>query len=84
MGPVFVIVVEIFREKSFEVPLIQGKDVIEQVTPATPDPALGNTVLPRALEGGLHAFDLHGSNRSWNFQSILSVVIEDEVFGADW
>jgi hypothetical protein len=81
MSSVLVVVVEIFREKSFEVPLIQGNDVIEQVTPATPDPALGNTVLPRALDGGLHAFDLHGSNRSWNFQSILSVVIEDEEFG---
>ena len=81
MSSVLVVVAKIFREQSFEVLLIQRNDVIEQVTPATPDPALGNTVLPRALDGSLHVFDLHGSNRSWNFQSILSVVIEDEEFG---
>ncbi len=61
--------------------LVQRDDLIEQLTSATADPALRDSILPRALDGGSHAAHLHGSNRSRDFQSILCVVIQDEELG---
>jgi len=58
--------------------LIQRDDLIEQLAPAAADPALRDSILPRALDGGLHAAQLHGLNRSRDFQSILCVVIQNE------
>ena len=58
--------------------LVQGDDVVQQFTSATANPALSNSVLPRALDGGLKASNPHGSNRRGNFQPVLCVVIEDE------
>lgn len=61
--------------------LVHRNDMVEQVPSATADPALGHAVLPRALDGGLQACDLHGSNRSRHFQSILCIMIKDEKLG---
>ena len=61
--------------------LVQSNDVVEQIPSAAADPALSNTVLPRAPDGSLRGDDLHGSNRSWNFPSILRIVIKDEELG---
>jgi hypothetical protein len=61
--------------------LVQSNDVVEQIPSAAADPALSNTVLPRAPDGSLRGDDLHGSNRGWNFQSILCIVIKDEELG---
>jgi len=61
--------------------LVQSNDVVEQVPSAAADPALSNTVLPRAPDGSLRGDDLHGSNRGWNFPSILCIVIKDEELG---
>ena len=58
--------------------LVQGDDVVQQLTSATANPALSNSVLPRALDGGLKASNPHGSNRRGNFQPVLCVVIEDK------
>ena len=58
--------------------LIQRDDLIEQLAPAAADPALRDSILPRALDGGLHAAQLHGLNRSRDFQSILCVVNQNE------
>ena len=58
--------------------LVQGDDVVQQLTSATANPALSNSVLPGALDGGLKASNPHGSNRRGNFQPVLCVVIEDK------
>ncbi len=47
--------------------LVQRNDMVEQFASAASDPTLPDAVLPRALDGGLHARDLHGSNRSRDF-----------------
>ena len=61
--------------------LVQSNDVVEHIPSAAADPALSNTVLPRAPDGSLRGDDLHGSNRGWNFESILCIVIKDQELG---
>jgi len=63
------------------VSLVQRNDLIEQFAPAASHPELRETVLPGTLNGGLHAGDLHGSNRSRNVQPVLCVVVKDEELG---
>ena len=78
---VVVVVREVIGEESLQMSLVQGNDLVEQFASAASDPTLRDAVLPRALDGGLHARDLHGSNRSRDFQSILRVVVKDEELG---
>jgi hypothetical protein len=68
--------VNIVGEKSFEVALVQGDNLVEQVTSATAKPALSNAVLPGTLNGGLDRSNLHRTNGNWNFQPIFRVVIK--------
>src|SRR5258708_3800298 len=75
---VVVVVREVIGEESLQVSLVQRDDLVEQFASAASDPTLRDAVLPRALDGGLHARDLHGSNRSRDFQSILRFVVKDE------
>ena len=56
-------------QESLQMVLVQSNDVVEQIPSAAADPALSNTVLPRAPDGSLRGDDFHGSNRGWNFQS---------------
>ena len=45
-------------------------------------PAFRNTVLPGALDGGLHGRDLQGAKGSGYFQTIFLVVIEEQDAGS--
>ena len=78
---VVMIIGHVFKEESLQMVLVQSNDVVEHIPSAAADPALSNTVLPRAPDGSLRGDDLHGSNRGWNFQSILCIVIKDEELG---
>ena len=78
MRAILVIVAKVICKKSFQVSLVHGKDVIEQITTAASHPALGHSILPRALDRGLHASDLQGANRSQYFQAVFLVVIEEK------
>jgi hypothetical protein len=78
---VVMIIGHVFKEESLQMVLVQSNDVVEQIPSAAADPALSNTVLPRAPDGSLRGDDLHGSNRGWHFQSILCIVIKDEELG---
>jgi hypothetical protein len=49
--PILVVVANILGHQPLEVLLIQDDHVIQQVSSATSDPALRDTVLPRAAEG---------------------------------
>ncbi len=81
MSPVVMVVRDVIREEPLEMALVQRNDLVEQLAPATADPAFRDSVLPRALDRGLHTTNCHGSNRSRYFQSILCVVIMDEELG---
>jgi len=47
---VAVVIEDILREEAFQVKLVEGNDVVQQITAATFDPPLGDSVLPRAFE----------------------------------
>jgi hypothetical protein len=68
-------------QKPPEMALVQGDDVVQQLTSATANPALRNTVLPGALDGGLEASYTHGLNCRRNLQTVFRIVIEDEKLG---
>ncbi len=78
MGAVVIIVRDILRQKPPEMSLVQGDDVVEQLATAAANPAFRNSVLPRALDGGLNSSDFHGPNRNRNFQSVSCVMIEEK------
>jgi len=51
MRPVLMVIEQVGRHQSFEMPLIQDYHVVQQVASATSHPALSNTVLPRTAKG---------------------------------
>src|SRR5215469_4087064 len=51
MRPVPMVVEQVGRHQSFEMPLIQDDHVVQRVASATSHPTLSNTVLPRTAKG---------------------------------
>src|SRR5665213_4586039 len=50
MSPVLVIITNVSGHKAFQMPLIEHDHIVEQIPAAVANPALGDTVLPRASE----------------------------------
>src|SRR5258707_12678661 len=50
MGPVEMVVTNVFREQAFQVTLVQRNYVIQQVSTAASHPTFCHSVLPRAAE----------------------------------
>jgi len=50
MSAIFVVIADVVFQQSFQVPLVQNDDVIKQISTHTPNPALGETILPRTAE----------------------------------
>ena len=51
MRTVLMVIEQVGRHQSFEMPLIQGDRVVQKVASATSYPALSNSVLPRTAKG---------------------------------
>ena len=58
MRAVIMVIRRVCGEKPLEMALVQGDDVVEQIASAAAHPAFRNSVLPGALDGGLHASNL--------------------------
>src|SRR5262252_5415400 len=82
VGAVLVIIADVLGKKSLQMVLAQSDNVVEHIAAAAFDPALGNAVLPRALEGGSHVRHVHGLNGSRNLEPVLLVVIKEKVSGS--
>ena len=76
------VITNVIAKKSLQMVLVQSDDVVEEIAAAASDPALGNPVLPRAVDRGLHASHVHGSNGSGHLQPVLLVVIKEEESGS--
>jgi hypothetical protein len=50
MGSVLVVITDVLRHEPVEMPLIQDDHVVQEVSSATPDPALRDPVLPRTAK----------------------------------
>jgi hypothetical protein len=81
VGAVVAVIANVIAKKSLEMVLVQSDYVVEQIAAAASDPALGNPVLPRAVDRGLRTLPVHGWDGSRNFQPVLLVVIKEEEFG---
>src|SRR5215471_11396047 len=51
MSTVLMVIEQVGKHQSFEMPLIEDDHVVQQVASATSYPALSNTVLPRTAKG---------------------------------
>ena len=76
------VIANVIAKESLQMVLVQSDNVVEHIAAAASDPALSNAVLPRAVDRGLHALRVHGTNGSRNFQPILLVVIKEEESGS--
>jgi hypothetical protein len=81
VSAVVVVIANVVSKKSPQVAFVESDDVVKQIAAAASHPALGNAVLPRALNGSLHANDVHGPNRRGHVPTVLGVVIKDEELG---
>ena len=62
MRSIFMVVPDVFVHQPFQMPLIHHDHMVDQITAAVANPALGNAVLPRTSEAdpfGLDAEALH-------------------------
>jgi hypothetical protein len=78
MCAVLVVVANILREPAFQVAFVNCNDVIQEITPATPYPALCDSILPRTFERSAERLRPQGSNRCGDFRSILGITIKDD------
>ena len=74
------VVAHVFREKPFQVALIQHDYVIEKIPSATLDPSLRSAVLPGALERGPFGFAVHRPHGRHHLRPKLLVAVKDQVF----
>ena len=63
MCAVLVVVANILRDATFQVAFVNCDDVIQEITPSTPYPALCGSILPRTFERSAERIHPQGSNR---------------------
>src|SRR5260370_27715014 len=51
MGPVRMVVANVFAHESLEMPFVEDDHVFQQISSATSNPTLSDTVLPRTAKG---------------------------------
>src|SRR5438093_10446480 len=56
MGSVLVVVADIFAHESFQMPFIEHDHMVKQVSSATPNPTLCDSILPRTAKRGANPF----------------------------
>src|ERR1700704_1147260 len=76
MGPVLMVIEQVRRHQTFEMPLVQDDHVVKQVASATSHPTLSNTVLPRTAKGRARWLPSHVSHSRNHLGSKLCVSVE--------
>src|SRR6516164_6231983 len=78
MRPVRMVIEQVGRHESFEMPLIEDDHVVQQVASATSYPALGNTVLPRTAKGRASWLASHFLHSRKHLGAKLCVAVEEQ------
>src|SRR6516225_4973274 len=78
MSPVLMVVEQVGRHQSFEMPLIDDDHVVQQVAPATSHPTLSNTVLPRTGKSRASWLASHVSHGRNHIGAKLCVAVEKQ------
>ena len=55
VGSVFLVIADVLRQQAFQMALVQGDDMVQQIAPATLHPAFGCAVLPGTFKPWQHA-----------------------------
>ena len=77
MGPVFVVIADVFSQQSSQMSLVQNDHVVEQIPTHTPNPALGDAVLSRASKSRADRFCSMLSDDRDDISTELRVPIEN-------
>jgi hypothetical protein len=78
MSPVLMVIEQVRRHQPFEMPLIQDDRVVKQILPATSNPSLSNTVLPRTAKGRASWLTSDVPHRRNHIGSKLCVSVEQQ------
>ena len=76
MNPIFVVVLHVRSDQPVEMAFVQRDDRIEQLAPATADPALGDAVLPGGLDARAPRVQAGGLHEPSDIASKRRVVVE--------
>ena len=79
MSPVFVVIADIVSQQPSQVSLVQNDHVVKQVPTHTPDPALGDAVLPGTSKSGSDRLDVAFSDRRDDISREFRVAVKDQV-----
>src|SRR5262249_32947324 len=72
------VIAQIFTHESFQMPFMQYDHVIQQVPSATPNPTLGDSVLPRTAKGGSHGRASQARGKGDHVAAELRIMIEQQ------
>src|SRR5262249_61376308 len=72
------VIAQIFTHESFQMPFMQYDYVIQQVPSATPNPTLGDSVLPRTAKGGSHGRASQALGKGDHVATELRIMIEQQ------
>ncbi len=75
VGPILVVILNVGRKQPLQMRIVNGDRMVQQFAPATADPTLSDTVLPRTAAYRSHSPDVHGTDRSRHFGAVLGVVV---------
>ena len=81
MSSVLVIIPDILIHKTFQMAFIENDHMVEQVSAATPYPALRDTILPRTSEAGPFGLDAEALYRIDDFFIKLCATVKDQITG---
>ena len=81
MRAIFMVVVDVFVQQPFQMPLIHHDYMVDQITAAVANPAFGNAVLPRTSEAGSFGLDAEAFNRVDHLFIEVRCPVEDQVTG---
>jgi len=79
MRAIRVVITDVFIQQAFQMAFIHNDHMVEQIAAAIADPALGDTVLPRASEARPLGLDTEALYRVDHFFIELRAAIEDQI-----
>src|SRR5215469_2073965 len=78
MSPVFVVIADVFFQQSSQMSLVQDDHMIEQVPTHTPNPPLGDAILPGTSKSGSDRFRAVLHEGRDDISRELRVAVEDQ------
>ena len=75
---ILMVVAHVFCHESLQMPFVEDDHVFEQISSATPNPTLGDTVLPRTAKGSACWVASHFLHRRHHIATKFRVVIEQQ------